>query len=112
MEDVLESDRCAQLLKAIADPDRLRIVQCLRAGPHTVGEVVNVFPVHFLPGRAEATSYRGQIIPIAVMHNTYIGYFENQHGEQWKFTCNQATGEAVLRGRRYWLEYAVAGGRR
>lgn len=39
MEDVLESSRCAQLLKAIADPDRLRIVQCLRDGEHNVGEI-------------------------------------------------------------------------
>jgi len=30
--------------------------------------------------------------------NTYIGYFENQYGEQWVFTCNRETGEAVLRG--------------
>jgi len=39
MDDVLESSRCAQLLKAIADPDRLRIVQCLRGGAHNVGEI-------------------------------------------------------------------------
>ncbi|QDU98825.1 hypothetical protein [Lignipirellula cremea] len=30
--------------------------------------------------------------------STYIGYFENQHGEQWILTCNRATGEAKLRG--------------
>jgi hypothetical protein len=30
--------------------------------------------------------------------DTYIGYFENQHGEQWIFTWSRATGEAVLRG--------------
>ena len=30
--------------------------------------------------------------------DTYIGYFENQFGEQWIFTCNRTTGEAVLRG--------------
>lgn len=30
--------------------------------------------------------------------NTYIGYFENQHGEQWIFTYNRVTGEAELRG--------------
>jgi hypothetical protein len=30
--------------------------------------------------------------------DTYIGYFENQHGEQWILTCNRTTGEAVLRG--------------
>lgn len=30
--------------------------------------------------------------------NLYIGYFENQFGEQWVFTCNRKTGEMVLRG--------------
>src|SRR5262245_14180324 len=39
MNDVLQSDRCAELLKVIADPDRLRIVQCLRCGPRTVPEL-------------------------------------------------------------------------
>jgi hypothetical protein len=31
-------------------------------------------------------------------HETYVGYFENQHGERWIFTCNRVTGEAILRG--------------
>jgi ArsR family transcriptional regulator len=39
MEDALESDRCAHLLKAIADPERLKIIQCLRHGPLNVGEI-------------------------------------------------------------------------
>jgi len=39
MEDVLESSRCAQLLKAIADPERLRMVQCLRRGARNVGQI-------------------------------------------------------------------------
>ena len=39
MEDALESSRCARLLKAIADAERLRIVQCLRSGARNVGEI-------------------------------------------------------------------------
>jgi ArsR family transcriptional regulator len=39
MHDQLQSDRCAGLLKALADPERLRIVQCLRACPKNVGEL-------------------------------------------------------------------------
>ena len=30
---------CAERLKALADPDRLRIVNCLFAGPQHVGEI-------------------------------------------------------------------------
>jgi ArsR family transcriptional regulator, nickel/cobalt-responsive transcriptional repressor len=39
MNDTLQSNRCAELLKAIADPDRLRIVQCLQQGPLNVGQL-------------------------------------------------------------------------
>lgn len=30
--------------------------------------------------------------------DTYIGYFQNRHGEQWIFTFDRRTREAVLRG--------------
>lgn len=39
MKDELESQRCARLLKAMADPERLRIVQCLRDGEKNVSEM-------------------------------------------------------------------------
>ena len=45
MEDALESARCAQLLKAIADPERLRIVQCLRSGARNVSEIAESLDV-------------------------------------------------------------------
>src|SRR5688572_23432976 len=40
MLDVLNSDECSKYLKALADPDRLRIVECLLGGPKAVGEIV------------------------------------------------------------------------
>jgi hypothetical protein len=30
--------------------------------------------------------------------NVYIGYFENEHGEQWIFTCDRTTRRVELRG--------------
>jgi ArsR family transcriptional regulator len=39
MRDPLSSDECADRLKALADADRLRIVQVLRGGPKNVGEI-------------------------------------------------------------------------
>jgi ArsR family transcriptional regulator len=39
MRDQLNSGRCSKFLKALADPDRLKIVQCLREGPLPVGEI-------------------------------------------------------------------------
>src|ERR1700747_3508686 len=38
-DDPLSSKECAERLKALADEDRLRIVQVLRAGPKNVGEI-------------------------------------------------------------------------
>ena len=39
MRDTLQFDKCARLLKALADPERLKLVQCLQDGPKNVGEL-------------------------------------------------------------------------
>src|SRR4051812_8299769 len=39
MRDRLRSDECSKYLRALADGDRLKIVQCLQDGPMSVGEV-------------------------------------------------------------------------
>ena len=39
MHDKLESRECARYLRALADPERLKIVQCLQSGPKNVGEI-------------------------------------------------------------------------
>jgi ArsR family transcriptional regulator len=39
MDDNLQSEVCARLLRAVADPERLRIIQCLRTGPKNVSEL-------------------------------------------------------------------------
>ena len=36
MKDHLQSDECARRLKALADPERLKIIQCLQGGPKSV----------------------------------------------------------------------------
>jgi ArsR family transcriptional regulator, nickel/cobalt-responsive transcriptional repressor len=38
-DDPLSANECAERLKALADPDRLRIVQALRAGEKNVGQI-------------------------------------------------------------------------
>jgi DNA-binding transcriptional ArsR family regulator len=42
MEDRLQSAECAKRLKALADPDRLRIIQYLQGGPKTVGALAEL----------------------------------------------------------------------
>lgn len=39
MSRSLEPERCAKTLRALADPERLRIIDCLRQGPRNVGDV-------------------------------------------------------------------------
>jgi DNA-binding transcriptional ArsR family regulator len=42
MKDPLRPERCAQLLAALAAPERLRIVQFLQAGPKKVTEIARL----------------------------------------------------------------------
>lgn len=39
MEDRLESDKCSVFLKALADSQRLKLVQCLQQRPQSVSEL-------------------------------------------------------------------------
>lgn len=45
MHDPLRSHECSKFLKALADTERLHIVQCLRSGEKTVGDVSRVLAV-------------------------------------------------------------------
>jgi DNA-binding transcriptional ArsR family regulator len=42
MKDPLQPKRCARMLQALAAPERLRIVDFLRDGPHTVSEIAEM----------------------------------------------------------------------
>jgi DNA-binding transcriptional ArsR family regulator len=39
VKDPLQPDRCARLLRALADPERLRIIRCLSHGPKNVSQI-------------------------------------------------------------------------
>src|SRR5262245_19630718 len=42
MDDRTDSDECARYLKALADPDRLRIIRCLQSGPKSVTQLAEL----------------------------------------------------------------------
>jgi ArsR family transcriptional regulator, nickel/cobalt-responsive transcriptional repressor len=42
MHDVLQSTECARRLKALADPERLKIIQLLQDGPKNVSTVADL----------------------------------------------------------------------
>src|SRR5262245_32559614 len=42
MRDNLQSEQCARALKALADAERLKIIQCLQKGPRNVSELAEM----------------------------------------------------------------------
>jgi DNA-binding transcriptional ArsR family regulator len=48
MDDRLQSEHCAQVLSALAAPERLRIIQFLRDGPRNVTEIATMLGIHMV----------------------------------------------------------------
>ena len=48
MKTPADYDRCAERLKALADPNRLRLVQCLFAGPSTVSNLCDLLGIEIV----------------------------------------------------------------
>lgn len=48
MDDQLQSDECSRYLKALAAPDRLKIIQCLFSGPKNVSELTELLGAEFV----------------------------------------------------------------
>lgn len=42
MTQSMQPERCARMLRALADPERLRIITCLREGPRNVTELAGL----------------------------------------------------------------------
>jgi DNA-binding transcriptional ArsR family regulator len=42
MNNPLQPQHCARILRVLADPDRLRIIECLRTGPKNVSELAEM----------------------------------------------------------------------
>ena len=42
MKDQLQSMKCARYMKALSEPDRLKIIQCLSSGPKNVGTLAGL----------------------------------------------------------------------
>lgn len=48
MTDVKQAQTCATLLQAIAESNRIRIIDCLRTGPKNVTELANLLKVEIV----------------------------------------------------------------
>lgn len=71
MDDKLDSSRCARLLKAMADADRLRIVQFLRSGSHHVSEVAEALELDI----AKTSHHLGVLRNAGFVHSEREGRF-------------------------------------
>lgn len=68
MTEHIDADRCARYLKALADPWRLRIVECLQDGPKSVSDVALLLEVEM----ANASHH------LRVLHNAGLAKTERE----------------------------------
>ncbi len=73
-KDGLESDRCARMLRAIGDPERLKIVQCLRDGPKNVGEIAELLKAETVNVSHHLGVLRNAGITLDERHGRFIVY--------------------------------------
>ncbi|MGL4462264.1 MAG: ArsR/SmtB family transcription factor [Planctomycetia bacterium] len=95
--DPLQVDRCSRLLRALADPERLRIVHVFTEGPHTVTELANLLqaPVpnisHHLGilRNAEIVTARkdGRFVHYALNPKFFRPQSDDQPFEHFEFGC-------------------------
>jgi len=71
MHDKLQSDQCARALKALADPERLKIIQCLQIGPRNVTELAKLLKVEI----ANASHHLQVLRHAGLVHDKKEGKF-------------------------------------
>ena len=69
MNDALKAEQCAELLAALAAPDRLKMVQLLRLGPRNVGEIA----AHLEISIANASHHLGVLRHAKLVHHEKVG---------------------------------------
>ncbi len=74
MRDPLKPDLCAKYLKAIADPDRLRIIQRLRNGPRSVSEIADTLGVPLANVSHHLKALRGMGLVITSKRGRFVMY--------------------------------------
>lgn len=74
MEDSLKSAECSKYLKALADPDRLKLIQCLRTGPKHVGELTKELGKPIANVSHHLGLMRGAGILVSTKQGRYVTY--------------------------------------
>ena len=71
MKDDLHSTECAKRLKALADPDRLKIIQCLQSGPMHVSAIDDLLGI----GIANVSHHLGVLRHASLVRDEKQGRF-------------------------------------
>jgi ArsR family transcriptional regulator len=75
MHDKLQSKKCARYLKALGDPDRLKIVQCLQSGPKNVSHIASMIDA----GIANVSHHLGVLraagLVVDEKHGKFVQYY-------------------------------------
>src|SRR5262245_10695482 len=74
MEDKSEFSHCAEMLGALAAPERLRIVRLLRAGPRSVGDIATEVGIKVVNASHHLTVLRHAGLIDKQRHGRYILY--------------------------------------
>lgn len=104
----LSAMKCAERLKAVADPDRLRIVDCLRMGALAVGDMSEILEMdiarlsHHLrvlrsseivevekQGRHRVYSLNRELVQDLNARSLNFGCCRLEIDESWKPSCDQ-----------------------
>lgn len=74
MEDRLQSGDCARYLKALADADRLKIVQVLLSGPRYVGEIAEELKMEMVNASHHLSVLRNANLVLSEKEGRYVRY--------------------------------------
>jgi len=75
MKDPLQPQHCARLLRALADPDRLRIIRLLRDGPKPVKDVAALLDAQVV----NVSHHLGVLRNAGLVHDEKQGRFVLYH---------------------------------
>ena len=74
MRDPLKSNSCARYLKAVAEPERLRIIQCLRSGPKSVSDIAGSLNTPLANTSHHLKSLRAAGLVVTARHGRFVIY--------------------------------------
>jgi DNA-binding transcriptional ArsR family regulator len=74
MEDTLQPKHCAQMLRFLGDPDRLRIIRCLLEGPKNVTDIADALEVSVVKASHHLKVLRHAEAVIDEKHGRFVVY--------------------------------------